>query len=171
MTPPAEPPAEQRKDLEALGYVSSESQPQREKVARDLPAAAPPPAPAKPAAVESRVEGGVAGSVSGGVVGGVVGGVPGAAPADELQRHRVQRPATEALPLRQALMAEKKEKEKDGKAYDTVLFKSAGTNPFVDAETDRFSTFGLDVDTGSYAVARRYIGDGNLPDPDSVRGE
>src|SRR6185436_10748927 len=109
------------------------------------------------------------GSVSGGVVGGVVGGVPGAAPDDELQRHRVQRPATEALPLRQALAAEKK--EKDGKAYDTVLFKSAGTNPFVDTTVDRLSTFGLDVDTGSYAVARQYIGDGNLPDPDSVRVE
>jgi Ca-activated chloride channel homolog len=169
MTPPVEPPAEQRKDLESLGYVSSESQPQREKVARDLPALAPPPAPAKPAAVESRVEGGVAGSVSGGVVGGVVGGVPGAAPDDELQRRRVQRPATEALPLRQALAAEKK--EKDGKAYDTVLYKSAGTNPFVDTTVDHLSTFGLDVDTASYTVARQYIRDGNLPDPASVRVE
>ena len=33
------------------------------------------------------------------------------------------------------------------------------------------STFGLDVDTASYTVARRYISDGNLPDPASVRVE
>ena len=46
-----------------------------------------------------------------------------------------------------------------------------GINPFVDPDEDRDSTFGLDVDTASYTVARRYIDDGNLPDPASVRVE
>ena len=29
----------------------------------------------------------------------------------------------------------------------------------------------MDVDTGSYTVARRYVHDGNIPDPDSIRVE
>jgi Ca-activated chloride channel family protein len=44
-------------------------------------------------------------------------------------------------------------------------------NPPVDPTRDDASTFSLDVDTGSYAVARRYLADGHLPDPDSVRVE
>ena len=55
--------------------------------------------------------------------------------------------------------------------YDGVTYEDPGTNPFVDAEEDRESTFGLDVDTASYTVARRYLDDGNLPDPASVRVE
>ncbi|MCP3959624.1 MAG: DUF3520 domain-containing protein, partial [bacterium] len=48
---------------------------------------------------------------------------------------------------------------------------SAGTNPFIDTEDDALSTFGLDVDTGSYTVARRYLRDGNLPPREAVRVE
>jgi Ca-activated chloride channel homolog len=55
--------------------------------------------------------------------------------------------------------------------YDGVTFEDPGVNPFVDPDEDNQSTFGLDVDTASYTVARRYIGDGNLPDPASVRVE
>ncbi|HEV2845003.1 MAG TPA: von Willebrand factor type A domain-containing protein, partial [Thermoanaerobaculia bacterium] len=51
------------------------------------------------------------------------------------------------------------------------MYKAVGTNPFTETAQDRLSTFGLDVDTGSYTVARRYIADGNLPDPRSVRLE
>jgi Ca-activated chloride channel family protein len=36
---------------------------------------------------------------------------------------------------------------------------------------DHQSTFGLDVDTGSYTVARSYLTDGRLPDPAAVRTE
>ncbi|MGH9317486.1 MAG: vWA domain-containing protein, partial [Thermoanaerobaculia bacterium] len=46
-----------------------------------------------------------------------------------------------------------------------------GVNPFVDTEDDHLSTFGLDVDTGSYAIARRYLTDGNLPPPEAIRVE
>ena len=56
-------------------------------------------------------------------------------------------------------------------AYDTTFFEDYGVNPFVDAEDDNLSTFAMDVDTASYTVARRFIRDGNMPDPDSVRTE
>jgi Ca-activated chloride channel family protein len=55
--------------------------------------------------------------------------------------------------------------------YDGVTYEDPGVNPFVDPNKDRESTFALDVDTASYTVARRYISDGNLPDPASVRVE
>ena len=55
--------------------------------------------------------------------------------------------------------------------YDGVTFADPGLNPFIDPRQDNQSTFGLDVDTASYTVARRFIADGNLPDPASVRVE
>ena len=50
-------------------------------------------------------------------------------------------------------------------------FKAYGVNPFIDTEDDHLSTFGLDVDTGAYTVARSYINGGNLPPHDAVRVE
>lgn len=55
--------------------------------------------------------------------------------------------------------------------YDATFYKHYGTNPFIDTEDDYLSTFAMDVDTASYAIARRYVMDGYLPDPDSVRVE
>ena len=55
--------------------------------------------------------------------------------------------------------------------YGDVFFKEYGTNPFVDTDDDKLSTFGLDVDTGSYTVARRFINDGNLPPREAIRVE
>ncbi len=55
--------------------------------------------------------------------------------------------------------------------YDLTFFENYGVNPRIDTIDDPYSTFALDVDTGSYTIARRWIGDGNLPDPDSVRVE
>ena len=46
----------------------------------------------------------------------------------------------------------------NGEPYDDVFFDNAGVNPFIDTEDDHLSTFALDVDTGSYTVARRYLG-------------
>ncbi len=59
----------------------------------------------------------------------------------------------------------------NGAAYDLTFFKNYGVNPFIDTEDDHFSTFAMDVDTASYTVTRRFVMDGNLPDPDSVRVE
>lgn len=173
MTPPMEPSPEQRKDLESQDQATLQSRLQRLAVPESASSPPPPPAPAKPSVEASRIEGGVVGGVPGGVPGGVVSGVVGGTPGPVvsesplLDRRRFSK--ANAGPMAEA--AEKKEKEKDGKAYDAVLFKSAGINPFVDTTVDRLSTFGLDVDTASYTVARRYIADGNLPDPASVRVE
>ena len=55
--------------------------------------------------------------------------------------------------------------------YDAAFFKHYGVNPFIDAEDDHLSTFAMDVDTASYTIARRFIRDGYLPDPEAVRVE
>ena len=55
--------------------------------------------------------------------------------------------------------------------YHDMFFKGSGTNPFIDTEDDHLSTFAMDVDTGSYAVTRRYLTDGYLPPPEAVRVE
>ena len=55
--------------------------------------------------------------------------------------------------------------------YDATFFKHYGVNPFIDTEDDHLSTFAMDVDTASYTVARRFLRDGHLPEPDSVRVE
>ena len=59
----------------------------------------------------------------------------------------------------------------NGAAFNDVFFKDYGTNPFIDTEDDHFSTFGMDVDTASYSVTRRYLRDGHLPPPEAVRVE
>ncbi len=46
-----------------------------------------------------------------------------------------------------------------------------GTNRFTDPTEDRFSTFSIDVDTGSYTIARRKLNDGGMPPTASVRVE
>ena len=59
----------------------------------------------------------------------------------------------------------------NGAAYNDVFFKGAGTNPFIDTEDDAFSTFGMDVDTASYSVMRRFLRDGLLPPSEAIRVE
>ena len=61
--------------------------------------------------------------------------------------------------------------EPNDQAYGDVFFEHSGVNPFVDTEDDRLSTFGLDVDTGSFTVVRRYLRDGNLPPRAAIRVE
>jgi Ca-activated chloride channel homolog len=51
------------------------------------------------------------------------------------------------------------------------VFRDYGVNPNVLTADENRSTFALDVDTGSYTVARGYLTDGFLPDPASVRTE
>ena len=59
----------------------------------------------------------------------------------------------------------------NGAAYHDVFFKGHGTNPFIDPEDDNLSTFGMDADSASYAVVRRYLQDGNMPPAEAVRVE
>jgi len=54
---------------------------------------------------------------------------------------------------------------------NTEQYTSYGVNPLTDTAKDRFSTFAVDVDTASYAIARRKIMSGTLPPASSVRVE
>ncbi|MFN0057504.1 MAG: von Willebrand factor type A domain-containing protein [Planctomycetota bacterium] len=46
-----------------------------------------------------------------------------------------------------------------------------GCDPFVDTQIDFLSTFAMDVDTGSYTLARSLLQNNQLPDPSTVRTE
>ena len=52
-----------------------------------------------------------------------------------------------------------------------MFFRYWGDNPFELAVTDPFSTFSIDVDTASYALARQYLRQGILPEKAQVRTE
>ena len=88
-----------------------------------------------------------------------------------------QATAAPAAPAATAVMQEKGFNTIGGSAtvndaaYDLTFFKHYGVNPFINTEDDHFSTFAMDVDTASYTVTRRFVMDGNLPEPDSVRVE
>ncbi|WP_306818719.1 YfbK domain-containing protein [Archangium lipolyticum] len=55
--------------------------------------------------------------------------------------------------------------------FADMYFKSYGVNPTIDTEEERFSTFSVDVDRASYALARSYLERGALPDEQAVRVE
>jgi Ca-activated chloride channel family protein len=59
----------------------------------------------------------------------------------------------------------------NGQQHDAMFFQHHGTNPFVDADIDSQLTFGLDVDTASYTMARRFLMEGTLPPQAAVRVE
>jgi len=61
--------------------------------------------------------------------------------------------------------------ETDPARLDGNQFQDYGIRPFVEADEDNRSTFALDVDTGAYTVARRWLDEGVMPDPASVRVE
>ena len=132
------------------------------------------------------VVGGTAGGVSGGVPEGALGGVRGGVVGGVVSRPRVPPPGAPApppaaAPSKMRIMSAQENAaampstggstEPNDQPYGDVFFESAGVNPFIDTEDDPLSTFGLDVDTGSYSVARRYLTDGNLPPPASIRVE
>lgn len=53
-----------------------------------------------------------------------------------------------------------------------MQFDNPGTNPFLDTQDDNLSTFAMDVDTGSYTIARSYLtGQNQLPPEDAIRPE
>ncbi len=50
-------------------------------------------------------------------------------------------------------------------------YKNYGTNPMIETATDHLSTFAIDVDTASFAIARTKILGGTLPPTSAVRVE
>lgn len=55
--------------------------------------------------------------------------------------------------------------------FDDNRFEDYGYRQFIDTDVDPLSTFALDVDTGSYSIARRWLDEGSLPPRESVRPE
>lgn len=55
--------------------------------------------------------------------------------------------------------------------YRENFFQNYKINPFVEAAIDPLSTFSVDVDTGSYTLARSYLNQGLLPPPAAIRPE
>lgn len=54
---------------------------------------------------------------------------------------------------------------------DDNTFLDAGESKWIAVDDDRESTFGLDVDTGSYSIAKTLVASGWQPEPDSIRPE
>ena len=92
-----------------------------------------------------------------------------AAPAQPAQVVAAQQPAAAAQP--EGFNTIGGSATVNNAAYDLTFFQHYGVNPFIDTEDDHFSTFAMDVDTASYTISRRFVQDGNLPDPDSIRVE
>ncbi|WP_224245533.1 vWA domain-containing protein [Hyalangium gracile] len=138
---PAAPPAVVSPPPEAFQFAE---------VAEDLPAAE------EPGEVEGGVEGGVVGGVVGGVLGGVLGGAVGGSSEEETLAFRAAPPSRP---------------EHEPQATSGNTFEAHTPNAFTDTRADPLSTFAVDVDTASYSLARRYLQQGRLPPPESVRVE
>ncbi len=52
-----------------------------------------------------------------------------------------------------------------------LVARAYGVNPFVEAATQPFSTFAIDVDTAAYTLTRKHIRNGVLPPAEAVRTE
>lgn len=55
--------------------------------------------------------------------------------------------------------------------HNTEAYKRIVENPFMEVANEPLSTFSIDVDTASYANMRRFLTQGQVPPPDSVRIE
>ncbi|WP_224367839.1 vWA domain-containing protein [Hyalangium versicolor] len=110
-----------------------------------------------PAAEEhGEIVGGVEGEVVGGVVGGVLGGTVGGTSEEDVLAFRAAPPSPP---------------EHDPQSTSGNSFEAHTPNAFTDTRADPLSTFAVDVDTASYSLARRYLEQGRLPPPESVRVE
>ena len=74
-------------------------------------------------------------------------------------------------PADEGLFAPESRAEPDPMRLEDNVFRDYGVRPFVDPAEDPLSTFALDVDTGSYTIARRWLTEGVLPQPESIRVE
>jgi Ca-activated chloride channel family protein len=96
---------------------------------------------------------------------------PASGQSSSIPKPRLQEPQRQVGSLGTTVGTTGGNAEPNDEPYGDVFFESAGTSPFIDTEDDALSTFGLDVDTGSYTVVRRYLRDGHLPPRDAVRVE
>ncbi len=89
----------------------------------------------------------------------------------EMERNRKQVGPQGTIALAEPVEHEDADGRRDGDVEEGGTFVHAGTNPFIDTRTDALSTFSIDVDTGSFTFARRYLKNAALPPDSSVRVE
>ncbi|XYH99165.1 vWA domain-containing protein [Sorangium sp. So ce1128] len=126
------------------------------------PAAAAPPAPAPlPAAAPSlqsaRADGASKPAARVATAGAAPAPKKAPAPAQVAAARSAPPPAAVAVPAPEPQGSES--------------YRDYGVNPVEDPAKDRLSTFAIDVDTASYAIARRKILEGALPPYQAVRAE
>jgi len=161
--PAPKPEAADRQALESLGYLSVEKQRvQQPAKSVEVPAESQPAPPATRAASPPALN-----EVEGRVENGAVGGAPASVENEAPRRKAVARDRL----LSSSSPQLKKEKDQKTRKAFAARFESAGTDSFLNATAHPSSTFGVDVDTASYAMARRALEEGRLPDPASVRVE
>jgi len=97
-------------------------------------------------------------------------GAPAATDAPQEPSIRVVAPTQAAEPFLAAPQTDRGQPP-SGKSADDMFFENYGVNPSIDTEDDNLSTFGLDVDTGSYTIARNYINAGDRPPSEAIRVE
>ncbi|MEM9566120.1 MAG: von Willebrand factor type A domain-containing protein [Actinomycetota bacterium] len=94
---------------------------------------------------------------------------------DAMEEEAASAPAASSAPTDRAAAPEggffAPDDRPDDEVDDTANFVDYGVRPFVDTERDPLSTFALDVDTAAYSVARRWLTEGSMPPPESVRVE
>ncbi len=90
---------------------------------------------------------------------------------DDYQQAADENPAYGSTPDVTASESREDGRGRDPGLLDDNTFVDAGTSGFVDPQADPLSTFALDVDTGSFSVARTLLASGLLPPPESIRTE
>ncbi len=126
-------------------------------------------APAADASAASRAE-----AIEDGLPGDVVAAAPkggskrsGAASATPPGRVGGKLDPKDAREGKDQAQGQDEEKSVDSDRY----FTHYGVNPTIDTRENPFSTFGIDVDTASYVMARSHLDRGSLPPEDAIRVE
>ena len=148
--------------------ATEESTPRQRNRAESSPYAQAMPTPTAPAALESKRAGGAVGRSL-------------AKSAARANHALAQAPSSSmgaatgsaaGMPALRARAMDKAYEGDDGRsAMGSETYAHTPANRAVDPSKDKLSTFAIDVDTASYALARRKLMGGQLPAPDSVRVE
>ncbi|MDD3294489.1 MAG: VWA domain-containing protein [Geobacteraceae bacterium] len=104
------------------------------------------------------------GSAIGAMIGGSRGAILGAYIGSPYIMNRKGRYHKELYDIESSMPQQKAE-------FNTEEYNRVTDNPFLKVLKNPLSTFSIDVDTASYTNVRRFINNGRLPPPDSVRVE
>lgn len=132
--------------------------------------------------LDAGVEGEVVGGVAGGVIGGVIGGTGPAAdpppppPAEYSSNVTKSLPSPSSVnmaasPAASSVARPQPQAVPEQEYAGSEDYTKYSINKMTDTKKDNLSTFSIDVDTGSYTIARRKLNEGYLPPAQSVRVE